>query len=338
MNIIRNLVPQERYHIKCPYRMDAEFCVVHNTGNDAPATNEVAYMIRNDNKVSFHYAVDDVQVVQGIPESRNAWHCGDGVNGAGNRKGIGIEICYSLSGGERFAKAEANAAKFIAELLYGKGWSIDRVRKHQNFNDKYCPHRTLDLGWPRFLAMVQAELDALTTGFVDVPLGVWYTGSVVWAVNRGITEGVDAEHFAPERTCSRAEAITLLWRATGRPNSVISYAPFFDVPVDAYYAEAANWAYREGISFGTDAGEFSPEAPCTRAHVITFLWRALGSHDPEIIDPNVQDVPEGSFYHNAVHWALEQKITVGVDFHHFAPAEPCTRAQIVTMLHRAFGN
>ena len=147
MEIIRNLVPQDRYAIKCPHTMNPKWYVVHNTANDAPAANEVAYMIRNDNKVSFHYAVDDVAVVQGIAEDRNAWHAGDGANGVGNRFGIGVEICYSKSGGERFDKAERNAARFLAERLYARGWGVDRIRKHEDFADKRCPHRTLDLGW-----------------------------------------------------------------------------------------------------------------------------------------------------------------------------------------------
>ena len=96
--------------------MIAEFIVVHNTANDASAENEIAYMIRNENQVSFHYAVDNQEVVQGLPIDRNAWHAGDG-NGEGNRKGIAIEICYSKSGGTRFDQAEKNAAHFIAALL-----------------------------------------------------------------------------------------------------------------------------------------------------------------------------------------------------------------------------
>ena len=159
MNIIKNLVPASKYNIKCPYAMNAQFIVVHNTANDASAANEIAYMIRNNNQVSFHYAVDDVEVVQGIPENRNAWHAGDGGNGRGNRNGIAVEICYSRSGGDRFIKAEKNAAKFIASKLKEKGWGIDKVKKHQDFANKYCPHRTLDMGWNRFLNMIQSELN-----------------------------------------------------------------------------------------------------------------------------------------------------------------------------------
>ena len=156
--IKQNLVAQDNYSIKCPHSMTAEFIVVHNTANDATAQNEVAYMIRNKNQVSFHYAVDDQEVVQGIPITRNTWHAGDG-NGEGNRKGISIEICYSKSGGTRFDQAEKNAAHFIATLLRERGWGIEKVKKHQDFRNKYCPHRTLDKGWNGFIQMIKSYLN-----------------------------------------------------------------------------------------------------------------------------------------------------------------------------------
>lgn len=163
MEIIKNLVSPDRYNIKCPYSLEAEFIVVHNTANDASAENEVAYMIRNNYRISFHYAVDFRGVVQGIPENRNTWNAGDGANGPGNRKGLSIEICYSKSGGSNFINSEIKASKFIALKLKENGWGIDKVKKHQDFNNKYCPHRTLDLGWQRFLNMVHKELIALNS-------------------------------------------------------------------------------------------------------------------------------------------------------------------------------
>ena len=161
MNVIKNLVSQSKYSIKCPYAMTPEFIVVHNTANDASAQNEVKYMISNNNQVSFHFAVDDKEIVQGLPLDRNAWACGDGANGKGNRKGIQIEICYSKSGGARFENAEKNAAKFIAQLLKERGWGVDKVKKHQDFSNKYCPHRTLDKGWASFVNMIKDYLNEL---------------------------------------------------------------------------------------------------------------------------------------------------------------------------------
>ena len=133
--------------------------VVHNTANDASARNEIAYMIGNNQEVSFHYAVDDKEVVQGIPENRNAWHSGDGEYGKGNREGVAIEICYSKSGGARFTQAEKNAVELIVSLLKKYNWGVDKVTKHQDYNGKYCPHRTLDMGWDRFIKMIEAKMN-----------------------------------------------------------------------------------------------------------------------------------------------------------------------------------
>ncbi len=160
LNIIQRLVPVEKYGLKCPYKMNPTCYVVHNTANDATARSEINYMISNDNLTSFHYAIDDIEIVQGIPEDRNSFHAGDGANGKGNRYGISIEICYSKSGGERFIKAEQLAAKFIAYNLIERGWGIEKVTKHQDYSGKYCPHRTLDMGWQRFLDMIKKEMES----------------------------------------------------------------------------------------------------------------------------------------------------------------------------------
>lgn len=210
MKIIQNLVPQSKYNIKCPYTMTPKYIVVHNTSNDASARNEVQYMINNNSSTSFHYAIDDKEIVQGIPENRNAWHAGDGTNGPGNRKGIGIEICYSKSGGKRFEKAEKLAAKFIAYKLNEKNWGIDRVKKHQDFSGKYCPHRTLDMGWQRFLDMVKSELDKLkgadkvTDRNMPSP---WAKEAWEWAKKEGITDGTN-----PKDSITREQVVTMLYR------------------------------------------------------------------------------------------------------------------------------
>ena len=160
VKIIQQLVSPSKYSIKCPYEMIPEGITVHNTANDASAVNEITYMNRNDYEISYHFAVDDIQAVQGLPLNRNGWHASDGGNGFGNRKTIAIEICYSLSGGARFDKAEENAAELIAQLLQEYGWGIDRVKRHYDYapNKKYCPHRTMDKGWDRFLNMVRSKL------------------------------------------------------------------------------------------------------------------------------------------------------------------------------------
>lgn len=157
IKITKQLVSEERYYLKCPYEMLPTRIVVHNTTNDASARNEISYMTNNAEETSFHYAVDDKEIVQGIPENRNAWHAGDG-NGKGNREGIAIEICYSKSGGDRFTKAESNAVDLIVDILNRYNWDIDKVTKHQDYSGKYCPHRTIDLGWDRFINNIKEKL------------------------------------------------------------------------------------------------------------------------------------------------------------------------------------
>lgn len=183
MEIVKMLVPENKYSIKCPYEMTPEFIIIHNTANDASAINEIVYMIGNDKKVSFHCAIDDYRVVQGIPFDRNTWNATDGSNGDGNRKGISLEICYSKSGGERFTEAEKLAAEYTAYLLKQYGWGIEKVKKHEDFYpQKGCPHRTIELGWQRFLNMVQYYMtdkpfdNSIEKGS-DEPVRVYQNGS-----------------------------------------------------------------------------------------------------------------------------------------------------------------
>ncbi len=176
MQITQNLVSSSKYNIKCPYAMTPAGICIHNTANDASAANEISYMISNGNKTSFHYAVDDKEIVQGIPLNRNAWHAGDGGSGEGNRKYISIEICYSKSGGSRFEAAMNNAAYLTAKLLRDYGWDISHVKKHQDFSGKYCPHRILDdYGWDYFLNLVKAELNGSPAANDTFESGKTYT-------------------------------------------------------------------------------------------------------------------------------------------------------------------
>ena len=175
--IRKNLLPESLYSWKSPYTMIPTRIVVHNTANDASADNEIKYMLRdksNGVQVSYHYAVDDKEIVQGLPENRNGWHAGDGSNGKGNREGIAIEICYSKSGGDRFIKAEQNAVDLIVDILKRYGWGIDKVTKHQDYMNKYCPHRTLDMGWDRFINMIKEKMGETTTSPTSQNVNVYY--------------------------------------------------------------------------------------------------------------------------------------------------------------------
>ena len=163
----QTFLPSSKYPIKAPYTMVPQYITVHNTANDAPAVNEISYMIGNNNQVSYHVSVDDKEVIQAIPFNRNAWHCGDGGGSndpntlkKGNRISIEVEICYSKSGGVRYGVAEENAVQYIAKLLKQYGWGIDRVKKHQDWNGKYCPHRILSEDrWGSFLNRIKKAME-----------------------------------------------------------------------------------------------------------------------------------------------------------------------------------
>lgn len=197
------LIDSNKYGVKCPYSMTPKGICIHNTANDASALAERNNVNRwdNDAEVSFHIAIDDKEAIQCIPFNRNSWHAGDGGSGEGNRNYISIEICYSKSGGLKFINAEKRAAKEVAALLKEYGWTINNVKKHKDFSNKYCPHRTLDMGWQRFLNMIQAELNSLnitTESIFPLPLkmksdAMSYDGEVK-IFNKGDLLTADAEN------------------------------------------------------------------------------------------------------------------------------------------------
>lgn len=159
MQITRVKCPENKYAIKCPDLVVMEGITIHNTYNDASAMAEISYMLGRPEKVSFHVAVDDYRIVEGLPLNRSCYGAGDGRYGYGNSKTINIEICYSKSGGDRFTEAELNTAEYVAYLLKLNNWGIERVGTHQMRSGKYCPHRTLDLSWERFLNLVKMFLN-----------------------------------------------------------------------------------------------------------------------------------------------------------------------------------
>ena len=169
--------------------------------------------------------------------------------------------------------------------------------------------------------------------FVDVKTGDYFYDAVLWAVGKGITNGTSVETFSPEAPCTRAQIVTFLWRAAGSP--VVNYAmDLSDVAGDAYYAEAVRWALSEGITTGTSADQFSPDATCTREQAVTFLYRAAGS--PAVSGESAfEDVGADAYYARAVAWAAQNGVTNGISQALFGTGSDCTRAQIVTFLYRA---
>ena len=169
--------------------------------------------------------------------------------------------------------------------------------------------------------------------FTDVPSGSYYEEAVRWAAENGVTAGTDSAHFSPDGICTRAQAVTFLWRAAGSPAPKSSAMPFTDVPAGSYYYNAVLWAVENGISKGTSDTAFSPDKTCTRAQIVTFLWRsqnapAAGSSNP------FADVAASDYYAGAVLWAVKNDITKGTGATTFSPDADCTRAQIVTFLWR----
>ena len=170
--------------------------------------------------------------------------------------------------------------------------------------------------------------------FLDVPAGAYYEDAVVWAVGKGITSGTNATTFDPNGTCTRAQAVTFLWRAAGSPTPKTKLMPFPDVPVGSYYWNAVLWAIEQGITEGTSYLTFSPNDSCTRAQIVTFLWRA--KCNPAVSgNAPFTDVAPDAYYAAAVTWAEKNGITGGIGNGLFGSNNTCTRAQIVTFLYRA---
>lgn len=178
-----------------------------------------------------------------------------------------------------------------------------------------------------------AETQPSQKGFNDVKPGDYFYDAVNWAVEKGITTGTSATTFSPNASCTRAQIVTFLWRASGSPEPKTASNPFTDVAANAYYCKAVLWAVENGITTGTSATTFSPNAPCTRAQGVTFLWRANGSKATSAA-ASFTDVASDAYYAPAVAWAAEQNVTGGVGNGLFSPDTTCTRAQNVSMLYR----
>ena len=183
------------------------------------------------------------------------------------------------------------------------------------------------------------EDNTILNYFVDVPTDSYYYEAVLWAVEQGITQGTDDSHFSPGGVCTRAQAVTFLWRAAGSPAPKSTTMPFTDVPAGSYYYDAVLWAVENGITKGTSATEFSPNESCSRAQIVTFLYRSEqvrgnGMDGAWMFQNPFTDVDAESYYGEAVMWAIANNVTEGTSSTTFSPDANCTRAQIVTFLWR----
>ena len=210
--------------------------------------------------------------------------------------------------------------------------SKDKAVKLTEKNGKYT--FTMPAGKVTVAATFKASAPTGKNPFIDVPAGSYYEDAVVWAVEKGITSGTSAVTFDPNGNCTRAQAVTFLWRAAGSPAPKTKVMPFADVKAGSYYYDAVLWAVEQGITKGTSDTMFSPDATCTRAQIVTFLWRANGS--PAVSGNSAfTDVASDAYYAAAVTWAEKNDVTGGIGGGLFGSNNNCTRAQIVTFLYRA---
>ena len=205
------------------------------------------------------------------------------------------------------------------------GKSIGAVKSY-TFENVSRPH-TIEV------IFMKANGNPQTGVFVDVATGSYYEDAVDWAVGNGITQGTDATHFSPDGICTRAQAVTFLWRAAGSPKPETRTMPFTDVPAGSYYYDAVLWTVENDITKGTSDTTFSPNMTCTRAQIVAFLWRSEKSPAAGTANP-FADVKSAAYYADAVLWAAKKDITKGTTNTTFSPDADCTRAQIVTFLWR----
>ena len=205
------------------------------------------------------------------------------------------------------------------------GKSIGAVKSY-TFENVRRPH-TIEV------IFMKANGNPQTGVFVDVATGSYYEDAVDWAVGNGITQGTDATHFSPDGICTRAQAVTFLWRAAGSPKPETRTMPFTDIPAGSYYYDAVLWAVENDITKGTSDTTFSPNMTCTRAQIVAFLWRSEKSPAAGTANP-FADVKSTAYYADAVLWAVKEDITKGTTSTTFSPDADCTRAQIVTFLWR----
>ena len=210
--------------------------------------------------------------------------------------------------------------------------NVDKVKLTDKGDGKYT------FKMPASKITVEATFAEISTEpetpvFTDVPTSAYYYDAVLWAVENGVTEGTSATTFSPDMSCTRAQMVTFLWRAAGSPEPVTTTNPFTDVNSGVYYYDAVLWAVEQGITSGTSATTFAPDATCTRAQTVTFLYRAAGS--PAVSGGSFSDVSADAYYADAVAWAVSEGVTVGTNDTTFSPDMNCTRAQIVTFMYRA---
>ena len=258
--------------------------------------------------------------------------------GGGGGGGGGVVSIYTLTfdtnGGSAIDKITKDSGTTIDLAAYKPtragytfaGWFSDKALTKAVTSVKLTANTTVYAKW--------TQSGTAENPFVDVKEGAYYYDAVLWAVEQKITSGTSATTFSPDASCTRAQMVTFLWRAAGSPKVENGKNPFTDVQADAYYYDAVLWAVEKGVTSGTSATTFSPDATVTRGQTVTFLYRNAGSPEVSGTMP-FTDVEADAYYAKAVQWAVQQKITTGTSETTFSPMSDCTRGQIVTFLYRA---
>ena len=258
--------------------------------------------------------------------------------GGGGGGGGAVSTCtltFDTNGGSAIDKITKDSGTTIDLAAYKPtragytfaGWFSDKALTKAVTSVKLTANTTVYAKWTQNGGTAQNP-------FVDVKEGAYYYDAVLWAVEQKITSGTSATTFSPDASCTRAQMVTFLWRAAGSPKVENGKNPFTDVKADAYYYDAVLWAVEKGVTSGTSATTFSPDATVTRGQTVTFLYRNAGSPEVSGTMP-FTDVEADAYYAKAVQWAVQQKITTGTSETTFSPMSDCTRGQIVTFLYRA---
>lgn len=305
---------------------------VDMNGKKAGEVEEITPITKGENGISFHvtslspFAIGWTKYVAPTP--------GGGGGGGGGAVST-YTLTFDTNGGSAIDKITKDSGTTIDLAAYKPtragytfaGWFSDKALTKAVTSVKLTANTTVYAKWTQNGGTAQNP-------FVDVKEGAYYYDAVLWAVEQKITSGTSATTFSPDASCTRAQMVTFLWRAAGSPKVENGKNPFTDVQADAYYYDAVLWAVEKGVTSGTSATTFSPDATVTRGQTVTFLYRNAGSPEVSGTMP-FTDVEADAYYAKAVQWAVQQKITTGTSETTFSPMSDCTRGQIVTFLYRA---
>ncbi|MBQ5436324.1 MAG: Ig-like domain-containing protein, partial [Firmicutes bacterium] len=235
----------------------------------------------------------------------------------------------------------AEGSKVTIKVDPDEGYVVDEVTVTDKKGNKIPVTDNGDGTYTFTMPDTEVSVDAsfkkkepVSNPFADIRPSDYFYDAVLWAYENGITDGTDATHFSPSKSCSRGQMVTFLWRAAGSPEPKSGTCPFTDIDSGAYYYKAVLWAYENGITEGTSPTTFSPNGTETRAQTVTFLWRWNGKPAPKLAESSFTDIPQDTWYTEAVLWAVDNGITEGTSPTTFSPDKDCTRAQIVTFLYR----